>query len=163
MVEASYHQVLLASLNSAPVLDPADVAVVATVVDDHAALVITTGCTDGPVAVQIQVFASRPPDPPEDALRDWEVCEAVSLMITGPVGMWGPTTGFPDPSEPEVFTPARPGAHRVRVSGRGRGVDYAAYLPPDSVPDERFLIEIWPEEHLRPRETYRSDGHRLDE
>lgn len=156
--EASYHQFFLAPLGASPVYDGMDAGTLASVVDGGTALIVLTGCTDGIVHVTVSLEDAAPA--PEDS---WEVQEAVSLRMGAPLFSWAPTGDFTRAVDgnPWCLEPGKPGPHRVRVSARGRGENYASYshaLPAT----EHYLIQIWPEERLRPRETMRDDGFGLD-
>jgi hypothetical protein len=150
LAHASYHQVFLAPLEAAPVYDGQDAGAVVSLVPvahDDVALIVTTGCADGPVHITIETGSA--PLPVDDA---WEVQEAVSLIIGKPLYISSPTWARVfDP----VMSPTTPGPHRVRVSARGRTLDYDASATRS---DEYYLIQAWPEPQLRPREAIR-DNH----
>ncbi|MEV8183771.1 hypothetical protein [Specibacter sp. NPDC078692] len=154
--EASYHQFFLAPLDTTPVYDGRDTGPVAGVVDGGTALIVYTGCMDG--VVHLTVSLADAPPPADDS---WEVQETVSITIDAPLYIWAPTGGFARrvDGDPWFLQPKKVGPHRFRVSARGRGEDYAEYT---ITSPEHFLIQVWPETSLRPRETARDDGFGLD-
>lgn len=87
----------------------------------------------------------------------------VSVNIGTPLYSWAPTADFARRSdaEPWFLEPKTPGPHRVRVSARERGGNYASYSR-TSPGTEQYLIQIWPEPGMRPRETVKDDGFGLD-
>jgi hypothetical protein len=148
VAQASYRQLFLAPPGVSPVYDGRDSGPLVSVTDDATALIVLTGCAGGPVGVVIDTGIVPPP--PESA--GWEVCEAVSIAVARPLHLTSPTwTGLIRP----VIAATSPGPHRVRVSARGRGanVDLSVLTPSES-----YLIEVWPEAEMRPRETLRDDG-----
>lgn len=151
-VEASYHQVFLAPFDTSPVYDGQDAGPLVSLVrvtDEDSALIVTTGCANGPVLVTIDLGTA--PLPVDDT---WEAQEEVSLVLRRPLHIWSPTwTGDPVTRTP-VLTPTTPGPHRVRVSARGRRSHYDAVAFTVS---EHYLVQAWPEPWLRPRETTRDD------
>lgn len=151
LVWASYHQVFLAPVGVSPIYDGRDSGPLISVTDDTTALIIITGCADGPVLMATR--ARQAPPPATDA--DWEVQESVSIVITEPLRLSSPT--WSELYEP-VITPDKSGPHRVRVSARGRitNVDLSV-----ATASEHYLIETWPEPVLRARETLRDDGIRI--
>lgn len=152
--QAAYHQFFLAPLDTTPVYDGRDTGPVAGVVEGGTALIVYTGCTDGTVHLTTSLEDASPP-----AEGSWEAQESVSIAIDTPLYIWGPTVDFPrrEDGGPWVLEPRKPGPHRVRVSARGRGDDYGEYRLA-SLPVEHYLIQLWPEASLRPRETMRDDG-----
>lgn len=151
-VEASYHQFFLAPLDTTPIYDGRDTGPAVGVVDDNTALIVFTGCTDGNVHLSISLEEAPPPT--EDS---WEVQESVSITIDSPLYIWAPNGDFARrvDGSPWFLEPKKSGPHRVRVSARGRGEDYAEYT---LTSPEVFLIQIWAETSLLPRETVRDDG-----
>ncbi len=75
----------------------------------------------------------------------------MSLVIGKPLYVSSPT--WAQVFDP-VISPTRPGPHRVRVSARGRTLDYDASA---TRANEHYLIQAWPEPRLRPRESIRDD------
>lgn len=148
LVQASYHQVFLAPLGAAPIFDGRDAGTLASLVQvgGDVALILTTGCADGPVLVTVETAAEQKP-----AEAGWEVQEAVSLVIGKPLYVSSPTWAKVfDP----VISPAVPGPYRVRVSARGRTANYDTST---GSLDERYLVQAWPETRLRPREVSLDD------
>lgn len=123
-----------------------------SVVDEGTALIVFTGCTDGIVHLTISLS-----DTPPISNGSWEVQESVSISVDTPLYIWAPTGDFTRrvDGSPWFLEPKKAGPHRVRVSARGRGEDYAEYT---RTSPEHFLIQIWPETSLGPRETARDDG-----
>lgn len=156
--EAGYHQFFLAPLGASPVYDSLDFGPLAGVVDGGTSLIVLTGCTDGNVHVRVSLGDSAPP-----AEDSWEAQESVSLHIRTRLYMWAPTGDFArrTDAEPWFLEPLTPGPHRVRVSARGRGENYAAYML-TSPATEHYLIQFWPEPDMRPRESVLDDGFGLD-
>lgn len=148
LVYASYHQLFLAPVGVSPIYDGRDSGPLVSVTDDAAALIIVTGCADGPVLVTTRVT----PGPPSGADAGWEAQESVSIAVGEPLRLSSPTwTALHEP----VITPSVPGPHRVRVSARGRTGRVDASVETAS---EHYLVEAWPEPGLRARETLRDDG-----
>ena len=156
VVDASYHQVFLAPMDTSPVYDEAAAGTLVCVVDDQTSLIVTTGCMDGPVRLTIRLHSARPSE--QDA---WEVREEASIRISEPLLTWSPI-GVPLGAENfnrPVLTPLASGPHRVRVSGRGRGTRKDEYVSSTEAPTEHYLIEVWPEATLRERVTAFDDGN----
>jgi hypothetical protein len=124
LVYASYHQLFLAPVGVSPIFDSRDSGPLVSVTDNAAALIIVTGCADGPVLVTTRVT----PGPPSQVDAGWEAQESVSIVIGEPLRLSSPTwTALHEP----VITPSVPGPHRVRVSARGRtGHAMRASRPP---------------------------------
>lgn len=111
----SVRQLLLAPLNVSPIFDGEDVGPLVAITDHGTALIILTGCVDGPVKVMTQMC----PEPAPDPNHAWEVVEEVDLLIDDALYLSSPT--WAELHTP-VFQPATAGRHRIGVSGRGRNV-----------------------------------------
>lgn len=149
MVHAGYHQIFLLPLESQPIFGEHVGGVLVGVACESRALILLTGCADGPVSIELRALTQ------EIAVDStgYDVAEAASLIIDEPLNMFGPTAEAGGVWN--VFEPQTPGPHRIRVQGLGRG------LAPDLsvvTPVEKYLIEIWPEPDLRPFETTLDDG-----
>lgn len=139
LVTVSYHQAHLAPLDVSPTFGPEALEgfamPLALVTNSESALVIFTGCADGPVQLHVRLHQTPPPV----AEGAWEEREEVSMVIRGPLIPASPTAyEFHQP----VLTDAAPGRHRVRVSARGRGSNYDSSVLELA---EWYLVEFWPE------------------
>ncbi len=143
---ASVHQLLLAPLNVSPIFDGQDTGPLVSVTDNATALIILTGCADGPVRLTTELLAEPP-----SATDTWEVQESVSITISEPLHLSSPT--WTEMHEP-VLVPHSPGTHRVRVSARGRRHHYDQSVTEVS---EHYLIQAWPQSQPEPRQTHGDD------
>ena len=148
LAEASYRQLYVLPFDTTPDFDDRDAGPLLNTTNDGTALIIVTGCANGPVHLDLRTGDTPPPADP----RPGQVRESVSLLIDGPLYLSSPT--WTELFEP-FYTPTRPGPHRIRGSATGRPaqVDFSVLTP-----NETYLIEIWPEPRLRERETDLDDG-----
>lgn len=151
-VHAGHHQIFVTPFGSQPMYGEHAGGVLLGVAPDARALIIMTGCADGPVSIELRNLDEEPSSPP----GSFEVQESVSLIIDEALSLFGPTAE--SAGAWNVLEPCIPGPHRVRISGTGRGVapDFTV-----STPSENYLIEIWPEPRLRELETSLDDGRGL--
>lgn len=145
---ASYHQLFLAPLGTSPIYDGEDAGPLVAVTDGGTAVIVVTGCANGPVLIAIELI-----DADADISSGWEVQEEVDLTITGALHLSSPTWGTM--FERVHVEPRRPGLHRLRVSGRGRHTnpDFSVFEP-----TEHYLIQAWPSETPAPRVVLLDDG-----
>lgn len=140
VIHVGYHQLYLAPLDVSPSLEGHDLGdgrsgPLAIVTNGDSALVMFTGCADGPV--DLRVCLHHAPPPVTDST--WEECAEVSMVVREPLIPSAPTVyEFHDP----VLTEATPGRYRVRISARGRGTNYDSTVFEVT---EWYLVEFWPE------------------
>ncbi len=140
---ADYHQVILAGPDGA--LFGGEIGPL-LVAPTRSSLIIRTGCASGPVRV---TCVGAVPEPLGNTVpKDWEICEEVSMKVEGDLWLT-PIMAGPDP----LMTPVRvftglSGTYRVRVSARGRGLNYDGY--PEE-PQEDYLVQAWYDEPARAR------------
>lgn len=151
-VHAGHHQIFLTPFGSQPMYGEHTGGVLLGVAPDARALIIMTGCADGPVSIELRSLGEEP----SSSTGSFEVQESVSLIIDEALSLFGPTAE--SAGAWNVLEPRVPGPHRVRISGTGRGVapDFTVLTPSES-----YVIEIWPEPRLRELETSLDDGHGL--
>lgn len=151
-IDVSYHQFLLVVGDAIPILDPRTVGpVLALDPQVRSAVIVRTGCADGPVNVTVRIGTAPLPDL-ATAGAGWDVGEELAIPIEGELYL-APLMGE-NPAYP-VYTPPNPGLHLVRVLARGRTTHY------DTVawePSEDYDITITPISSDPGRQTTGDDG-----
>ena len=147
LVDVYYGQLLLCPEGIEPLFDSSTEGPLLSLPSDTSAIILT-GCSDGPVDVQLETYTSDP-GPPDPA---WEVSEEADLHIDGTLYVTSPTST--DLDLPELHL-ENPGLYRFRFSGRGRHIAFKNVT--DEV-TEHYLIQAWPAPAPQPRLTLRSDG-----
>ena len=84
-VSAGYHQIFLTPFGSQPLFGEHTGGVLLGVAPDRRALIIMTGCADGPVSIELRNLDEEPPAPP----GSFEVQESVSLIIDESLCLFG--------------------------------------------------------------------------
>lgn len=137
-IEVSYHQFFLAPTDCSPIFDHATVGPLLALDPRYPdAVIIFTGCSDGPVNVTVHTGQEPLPSLAASA-TGWEVGEQVTITIHNElylVPLMGNTPA------PLAFTPQTPGLHLVRVLARGHTTNYDI---PTWVPTEDYEITITP-------------------
>ncbi|TCC15471.1 hypothetical protein [Kribbella sindirgiensis] len=150
-IEVSYHQFYLVVQDASPVLDPATVGpVLALDPQVPSAVIVRTGCADGPVNVTVRIGVEPLPDLATAGDR-WEVGEQLVIPVEGDLYLVPPMGG---PAY-VVYTPPTPGLHLVRVLARGRTTHYDAVVWESS---EDYDITITPVGSDPGRRTTGDDG-----
>lgn len=146
LVDVYYGQLLLCPGGIEPIFDSSTEGPLLSLPDDVSAIILT-GCSDGPVDVQLEAHPSDP-GPLDDI---WEVGEEADLHVDGPLYVTSPTSNEFD--LPELHL-EHSGLYRFRFSGRGRHIAFKNVT--DEV-TEHYLIQAWPAPAPAPRVTLRDD------
>lgn len=123
-IEAGYHQFCLAPPGFDPILDPADAGPLLTLDREGPAVIVTTGCAQGPVNVTIRITQDPPPSL-KTAGTGWEIGEQIAVDVTSDLYLLSMT---PEGGGTLVYTAGSPGLHLVRVLARGRAAHYDAIV-----------------------------------
>ncbi|WP_327635901.1 hypothetical protein OHB24_38650 [Kribbella sp. NBC_00482] len=151
-IEVSDHEFLLVADGGIPVLDPATVGpVLALDPPVPSAVIVRTGCADGPVNVTVRVVDGPVADL-ATAGDGWEVGEQLVIPIDGELYLAPLDGGSP---AYVVYTPPTPGFHLIRVLARGRAAHYDAVVWEAS---EDYDITITPVDTDPGRQTTGDDG-----
>jgi hypothetical protein len=150
-IKAAYHQVFLSPFEIDPDWGDWERSRLLGI-SGRSAVVISTGCAMGPVRVCV-ISSDRSPGPLSDAMVDWEVGEEEDCWIEEAMIFSSPEEAFGIVED--VFVPARPGLHRVRLLARGRATNYDAVV---REPTEHYEIRIWPADTPSPRLRVGNDG-----
>ncbi|WP_278313323.1 hypothetical protein [Lolliginicoccus levis] len=118
-------------------------------------ILISVGTNCGPINAAVQVLAQAPPLEPhqwEDIDEGDIAYSGLGLVLQGEMGL------RQLPAEPETtFTPEGDHRYRVRVSARGRDIDYDH---PTDEPLEDYLIQLWPVALATPGLSYQNKSGR---
>ncbi|GGC76578.1 hypothetical protein IEU95_00380 [Hoyosella rhizosphaerae] len=116
---------------------------------------IEVGTRFGPVNASVEVLAQAPPLEPDA----WEDIDEGDIAYSGSGLILQDEVGLSLlPAEPETtFTPDGEHRYRVRVSARGRNIDYDHCT---DVPLEDYLIQLWPVTCASPRVSYQNRSGR---
>ncbi|GAA1555345.1 hypothetical protein GCM10009789_05990 [Kribbella sancticallisti] len=151
-IEVSYHQFLLVVGDASPILDPATVGpVLALDPQVRGAVIVRTGCADGPVNVTVRV-AEEPLQDLAAASTGWEVGEQLAIPVEDELYL-APLMGE-NPAYP-VYTPRSPGLHLIRVLSRGRTTHHDVVV---WEPSEDYEVTIAPVRSDPGRQTISDDG-----
>ena len=134
-----YHQFALAPVVNA-VPDPARPFDLLQVTDDGRGLMVATGITDGPVWLSV----GRPdPAGPRPGVS-WDATDEAAMSITSDLIYIAPTTEDSGVEQP-VFSPTKPGPHRVTVFAWGINNAPDQFLSPTADPVEEYVVWIRPQ------------------
>jgi hypothetical protein len=111
---------------------------------------ILTGCAMGDVWLTVRTRTSPPPALAK-AMHGWEVGEEETMTIDSALSAVE-LMGF---GAEEIFTPSRPGLHRVRLLAKGRALQYDEVC---RTPIEHYELTIWPEDVRTPPIRRGDDG-----
>ncbi|MDX6242203.1 MAG: hypothetical protein QOG10_7148 [Kribbellaceae bacterium] len=136
-VQASYHQVFLTPHGHSPILDPRQPGRLLAIDPAGPAVIVLTGCAQGPVHLTIH-STDQPPTALAESMAGWDIGEEDDIYIAGELYALSPLADLPDGA---VFTPAAPGLHRIRVLARGRAAQYDFVV---DQPTEEYGVTIWP-------------------
>lgn len=151
-IEVSYHQFFLVPFDGRPILDPATVGpVLALDPQVPSAVIVRTGCADGPVNVTLRVRTEPLPDLATVG-AGWDVGEQLAVPVMDDLYL-APLMG----EHPAylVYTPSTPGLHLIRVLARGRTTHYDAVV---GEPTEDYDITIAPVSSDPGRQRTGDDG-----
>lgn len=109
--------------------------------DDERSLIITTNIAQGPIGLVVHTLTREPDESFDSALREWECGEEVALIINEDLHISTPTIEQVDVPG-AIFSPSKPGRHRLRVLARGRSAHYDHVV---EEPTEHFDLTFWPE------------------
>jgi hypothetical protein len=113
---------------------------------------IQTGCAGGDVWLTVRAPASAP-GPLAGAMKGWEVGEEATMTVESPLSV-SELFGYRTDAA-EIFSPTKPGRHRLRLLAKGRALEY------DHVcwtPVESYELTIWPVDVEEPRVRRGDDG-----
>lgn len=108
-------------------------------------LIVQTGVAMG--WVRVTVSMDEPPALGTTPSAEWEMTQEVSITVD--VELW--LTSFDGETRYRLTSSLTPGYARIRVSSRGRALNFDAYMWTDGPedPKEDYLVEIWQEEASR--------------
>lgn len=150
-IQVSYHQFYLVPFDCSPIFDASTAGpLLALDPEQPAAVIISTGCADGPVHVTVDNGQEPLPDL-ATAAAGWEVGEQLTITIDNELYLV-PLMGG---AAPLAYTPSAPGLHLIRVLARGRTTHYDAVV---WEPTEDYEITITPVATPHPRQTTGTDG-----
>lgn len=146
VVDADYHQInLFDGTGPGPDMIEGDAGPLLAVGPNW--LIIQTGVAMG--WVRVTVSMDKPPALGTTPAPEWEMTEETSIAVD--TELW--LTSFSIETRYQLTSSLTPGYARIRVSCRGRALNYDAYVWTDGPenPKEDYLVEIWQEE--APRQT----------